>query len=82
MMVQCGGKPDDESGVMKIHNPKLLTRDLDGSCRLRLRFTEEDATAIEESARQANMPVLRWIYYTLCEGEQVPPRLPTQYQAQ
>jgi hypothetical protein len=57
---------------MKVHNPSRLTRDTDGSCRLRLRFSAEDADNIEAAAQAANMPVLRWIYSSLSAGKIIP----------
>lgn len=44
-------------------SPSFFTREQDGSVRLRLRFTAEEAALIEEAAGQT--PVVTWVKQTL-----------------
>lgn len=49
----------------KILSPYRFARDEDGSVRVRIRFTEGEADAIEEAAFAVNLPVLHWIHSTI-----------------
>jgi hypothetical protein len=45
------------------HSPHFLAREPDGSVRLRMRFTAEEAALFEEAA--GGMPVVDWLHYSL-----------------
>ena len=44
-------------------NPHFIAREENGSARIRIRFTAEEASLIEEAA--GSTPVMEWIYQTL-----------------
>lgn len=48
-----------------MHHPARLTRDADGSARVRLRFTAEEADAIERQAGEDGQSVMEWIFHML-----------------
>lgn len=47
----------------KRHSPHFLARENDGSVRLRMRFTGEEASLFEEAA--GDVPIMLWIHRTL-----------------
>ena len=47
------------------HDPYRFTREQDGSVRLRIRFTSDEADGIE---RAASGPILEWVHGTLHEA--------------
>lgn len=47
------------------HNPFQLTREANGSARIRLRFTAAEADEIERQAEEDEKPVMEWIFHML-----------------
>lgn len=47
------------------HSPSFFARSADGTVRLRLRFTNEEASLFEEAAGET--PVMVWLHQTLGE---------------
>lgn len=47
-------------------SPHFFNRESDGSVRLRIRFSEEEADAIEEAA--GNTPLMAWIHRSLARS--------------
>lgn len=45
------------------HNPHFFARQIDGSVKIRLTFTPEEASLIEEAAGKT--PLIPWIHQTL-----------------
>jgi hypothetical protein len=62
----------------KILSPYRFARDEDGSVRIRIRFTEDEADSIEDAAFAANLPVLHWIHHTIhrASGNETDPSTP------
>ena len=52
----------------KRHSPHFLARESDGSVRLRMRFTGEEAALFEEAAGKT--PIMLWLHRTLKEAAQ------------
>lgn len=50
----------------KKHSPHFFAREPDGTVRLRMRFTGEEASLFEEAA--GDTPVMVWIHRTLGEA--------------
>ena len=54
---------------MPDHDPARLSRDADGSARVRLRFTADEADAIERQAGEDDQPVMTWIFHMLLDDD-------------
>lgn len=52
----------------KRHSPHFLAREGDGTVRLRMRFTGEEASLFEEAA--GDTPIMLWLHQTLKEAAQ------------
>lgn len=50
------------------HSPHFLARESDGSVRLRMRFSGEEASLFEEAA--GDTPIMLWMHRTLKEAAQ------------
>ena len=50
----------------KQHSPHFFARESDGTVRLRMRFSSDEASLFEEAA--GNTPVMVWIHRTLGEA--------------
>lgn len=53
------------------HDPYRFTRDRDGSVRVRIRFTSEEADKLERAADGS--PVLDWVHEVLHKAAAAPP---------
>lgn len=56
-------RPEQAKGHARQHSKHFLAREGDGSVRLRMRFTGDEASLFEEAA--GNTPVMLWIHRTL-----------------